>query len=252
MGTIERSGITFKLSESVSYDEADKLLDAMEQTGKVSESNFYRILNILARVRIPVSDIPNHNIRDFGKVGIGTKTKEILLVLGASESEPQYEEANNGTQRDNAKGQKGNTTRGNGLETFNGMQTTWEGLWYHPEYGGFSSASISLAQLKKFKGNVRVYVRKNKFFKQGTNRPNYNFCLKDSQSPTFTEIDVEEDSCSHLYTEEELQEAIRKATEDMYTYDEVVRVMNGAAADGMRGYGPGDNIVEDYLPERFC
>lgn len=245
MGTIERSGLTFKLPESVSYDEADKLLDAMEQTGKVSESNFYRILNILARVRIPVSDIPNHNIRDFGKVGIGAKTKEILLVLGASESEPQYDEANNGTQRDNAKGQKGNAARGSGLETFNGMQTTWEGLWYHPEYGGFSSASISLAQLKKFKGNVRVYVRKNKFFKQGTNRPNYNFCLKDSQSPTFTEIGIDEDSCGRLYTEEELQEAIRKATENMYTREQVEHVMWCANNDGYNKFT--DIILEDYI-----
>ena len=57
------------------------------------------------------------------------------------------------------------------LDTFDRKQTKWEGLWWHPEYGGFSSASINLSKLKQFKGNVRLYVRKNKFFNGGEEKP---------------------------------------------------------------------------------
>lgn len=133
------------------------------------------------------------------------------------------------------------------LEPFDHKQSNWVGLWYHPESGGYSSACISLADLRKFKGNVRVYMRKNKFYERGSNRPNYCFCIKDAHSSTFAEIGVEDDTAERLYTEEELQDAIRKATEDMYTYSDLERVMNGAVEDGRRGYGVGDVIVEDYI-----
>jgi formylmethanofuran dehydrogenase subunit E len=79
------------------------------------------------------------------------------------------------------------------METFEKKQTKWEGLWWHPEYNGFSSASINLAKLKAFKGNVRLYVRKNKYFNGGENgRPNYMFSIKDANSDIFKEVDVEE------------------------------------------------------------
>ena len=62
------------------------------------------------------------------------------------------------------------------LETFDNKQTKWEGLWWHGEYNGFSSATIDLSALKQFKGKVRLYVRKNKFYENGKNRrPNYFF-----------------------------------------------------------------------------
>ena len=77
------------------------------------------------------------------------------------------------------------------LETIDGKTTNWCGLWWHPEYNGFSSESINLAQLKQFKGTVRLYVRKNKYFNGGQNgRPNYTFCLRDAQSETFKSIEV--------------------------------------------------------------
>ena len=80
------------------------------------------------------------------------------------------------------------------LQVIDGKQTNWEGLWWHPEYNGFSSATISLSELRKFKGNVRLYVRKNMFFNKGENgRPNYRFCLKDSDSPTFRTLEIEDD-----------------------------------------------------------
>lgn len=136
------------------------------------------------------------------------------------------------------------------LETIDGKQTSWEGLWWHPEYNGFSSATIDLSQLRKFKGKVRLYVRKNKFYKRGSNRPNYCFCLKDSESPTFTEIGIEDD-------ETEVDDESRPYQEDgcyyteygdrLYTHSEVQYAIDCAARDGQRGYGPGDNIVSDYL-----
>ena len=80
------------------------------------------------------------------------------------------------------------------MEVFDGKQTSWEGLWWHPEYCGFSSAKLSLAKLKKFKGAVRLYVRKNKFFNGGEGgRPNYHFCLKAADSDIFRTLEVEDD-----------------------------------------------------------
>lgn len=79
------------------------------------------------------------------------------------------------------------------LESFERRQTGWLGLWWHPEYNGYSSAAIQLSEPRKFKGQVRVYMRKNAFFNGGENgRPNYQFCLKDAKSETFQEIEVEE------------------------------------------------------------
>lgn len=81
------------------------------------------------------------------------------------------------------------------LKTFENKQTSWEGLWYHPENTGFSSAVLNLSKLKEFKGPVRIYVRKNKYYNHGENgRPNYLFCIKDAKGDTFTDIGIEDDS----------------------------------------------------------
>ena len=92
------------------------------------------------------------------------------------------------------------------LKTFENKQTSWEGLWYHPETGGFSSSVINLAKLKEFKGNVRVYVRKNKFYNNGENgRPNYVFSIKDANSDTFSNVNVIDDQrCGRWEWSEEI------------------------------------------------
>ena len=134
------------------------------------------------------------------------------------------------------------------LETFDGRQTTWEGLWWHPEYNGYSSGAIDLSELRKFKGKVRLYVRKNKFYENGSNRPNYCFCLKDSNSPTFTEIGVDFDTTEvdgHPYKEDGCY-----YTEDgdrLYTESEVIDCIHGAATDGARGYDGFDLLIGDYV-----
>ena len=77
------------------------------------------------------------------------------------------------------------------LRTFDAKTTTWEGLWYHPETLGYSSAAINLSKLKEFKGTVRLYVKKNRFYNGGENgRPNYVFCIRDASSEYPCDIDI--------------------------------------------------------------
>ena len=94
------------------------------------------------------------------------------------------------------------------LEPFERKQTKWEGLWWHPETNSFSSGTISLSDLKKFKGKVRIQIRKNKFFNGGENRrPNYLFTIRDSDSEAFKNLEVihdEEDEHSTWVWQEEL------------------------------------------------
>ena len=119
------------------------------------------------------------------------------------------------------------------LEPIDGKCTSWEGLWWHPETNSFTSASLSLADLRKFKGSVRLIVRKNRYFNGGENgRPNYKFCLRD----------VAHDG--KLWEVEEIDE---DDDERLYTREEVERVKYGACLDGQRGLSPGDILIEDFV-----
>lgn len=141
------------------------------------------------------------------------------------------------------------------LEVIDGKQTNWTGLWYHAEYGGFSSAAFDLSELKKFKGKVRLYVRKNKFYSRDTDRPNYNFCLKDAKSETFDNIWVVEDGfepdavAQRIFEDKddsEIAEIIERALGvKLYTRDEAQIAVNGATRSALNGYT--DNLVEDYI-----
>lgn len=122
------------------------------------------------------------------------------------------------------------------LEVFDCKQTSWEGLWWHPEYSSFSSAAINLSQLKKYKGSVRLYVRKNKFYKGGENgRPNYHFCFKDSKAAFAKEIEIEE-----------IQRAESDGSLDMevLTIDSAVDVAIRLLHDLEYGYSMDDLVVE--------
>lgn len=132
------------------------------------------------------------------------------------------------------------------LDLFEGLQTKWCGLWYHPHNGGFSSTAFNLSELKKFKGTVKIYVKKNKFYKKDTNRPNYVFCIKDSNSPTFIELEIEEDEdAKSCYFDEDNGCYYTGDDERLYTYEEVQYAINRATEDAERGYT--DNLVGDYL-----
>lgn len=97
------------------------------------------------------------------------------------------------------------------MKTVDGMTSNWCGLWWHPEYNGFSSAPLNLSELKKYKGTVRLYVRKNKYFNGGeNNRPNYQFCIKDAHAAMFENIEFLEDRVWQTELIEELADVMRE------------------------------------------
>jgi hypothetical protein len=139
-----------------------------------------------------------------------------------------------------------NMTGGTGMKTFDGKQTEWEGLWWHPEYNGYSSALISFSSLREFKGAVRLYVRKNKFFNAGENgRPNYCFCFKAKDADVFDQLKViDEKACPYkdgdnYYTED---------GERLYTREETRKIINGTVKDVEYGFrDPYDILPEDFV-----
>lgn len=79
------------------------------------------------------------------------------------------------------------------METIDNKHTSYGGLWWHSEYNCFSSQALSLAELKKFKGAVRLIVRKNRYFNNGQNkRPNYQFCFTDAKAENPSSLEVKD------------------------------------------------------------
>lgn len=122
------------------------------------------------------------------------------------------------------------------LEPFDGKQTKWQGLWWHPEINAFTSAVLDLADLRKFKGKIRIQIRKNRFFDNGKNgRPNYNFVIRDANSAAFIPMEIEEDdACSPI-----------EESERLYTEDEVYRIIHGMEEEYGLSYG--NNLISDYV-----
>ena len=119
------------------------------------------------------------------------------------------------------------------MELIEGKHTSWRGLWWHPEYNGFSSEAINLADLRKFKGIVRLYVRKNKFFNNGENgRPNYNFCFRDANAEVFRTLEVEDDDAEKTKS---------------FTYDQLQDLINRVACDAGGSGCYGEYLVTDYI-----
>lgn len=134
------------------------------------------------------------------------------------------------------------------LEPFAAMQTQHLGLWWHPEIAQFMSAAFNLAELKRFKGTVRVYMHKNRYFKEGTNRPNYTFCIRDSKSGAPQELEVVADEDGPWY-DEEGGCYYDKDGERLFTREEVRRIMDGmvlAAEDGFDVFG----MEPEYFVDR--
>ena len=134
------------------------------------------------------------------------------------------------------------------LQTIEGKQTGWEGLWWHPEYNGFSSAAISISELKKFKRTVRLYVRKNRYFNGGENgRPNYHFCLKDANSEVFHLLEVEDEKRSCYWSDED-ECYYDEEGNRLYTGGEVRCIINGTVDDVKYGItDPYDILPEDFV-----
>lgn len=141
------------------------------------------------------------------------------------------------------------------LEPIEGKSTSWEGLWWHPEYNGFSSSVIDLADLRKFKGKVRLYVRKNRFFNRGeNNRPNYLFCLRDADSEVFKLLEViddedcEDEDWQERHAQLEGEVWYTGSGDRLYTRDEVRKIINGTFDDVCYGFSdPYDILPEDFV-----
>ena len=123
------------------------------------------------------------------------------------------------------------------LEVFDQKRTKWEGLWYHNDTHYYSSAAINLSQLKKFKGTVRIFARKNRWYNDGENgRPNMVFTICDSDAENPREIEVEGIS--------------RKSRSDtrgkLFTYDEIKRLVEEAAYSGAEN-GDGWVDISDFI-----
>lgn len=134
------------------------------------------------------------------------------------------------------------------LETFDAKQTNWSGLWWHKEYNGFSSAAINLAALKNFKGTVRLFVRKNRYYNGGENgRPNYVFCLKDANSSSFTVLEVEDEPRRCYYSVED-EGYYDEEGNRLYTGGEVRSIINGTVEDVKYGVSdPYDIVPSDFI-----
>ena len=134
------------------------------------------------------------------------------------------------------------------LEPIEGHYTKWLGLWWHPEYNQYSSSAINLADLRKFKGAVRLVVRKNKFYNNGENsRPNYCFSLRDANVESRRDFELAQfvEEGGFEFTASELEAICKKY--GLYTREQVERVKCGACYDGRDGYDAGDLLIEDYI-----
>lgn len=79
------------------------------------------------------------------------------------------------------------------LKVFDGLKSEWGGLWYHPESRIYTSQVFSLANLRQFKGSIQILLAKNKFYKKGTNRPEFQFCITNSDYTKAQDIELVED-----------------------------------------------------------
>ena len=123
------------------------------------------------------------------------------------------------------------------LESFKSKDkttTAWEGLWWHPENGYFSSKAFDLTGLKQLKGSLKIFVKKNKYYNNGKNgRPNYLFSITASNSGEISDTRAEE-SCLN-------------AAERMFTYDEVQEIIDKVVHDIGRGELDGKYQIDDFI-----
>lgn len=136
------------------------------------------------------------------------------------------------------------------LQTIDNKRTMWGGLWWHPEYNGFSSQCIDLAQIRKFKGKVRLYVRKNKFYNKGeNNRPNYKWCLQDADAGVFDMLDVEDIESVSGFSYNKDGEYRDEDGNRLFTRQECRTMIDGAFYDGYNRVisDPWDILPEDFV-----
>lgn len=123
-------------------------------------------------------------------------------------------------------------------EAFDNKKTETIGLWRQPGTATYMSMAISLAQIKKYKGKVRIFVRRNKFYKKDSNRPNYVLWLCDSDSENCEEFEV--------IDADENEDMIA-----VFTREDVRKIINGAYDDCKYGHDPYDTLPEDFAEPHF-
>ena len=115
--------------------------------------------------------------------------------------------------------------------------TPWIGLWWDARKTTMSSPVLNLADLRKFKGTVRIWIMKNRFKTKDTaNRPDYVFRITDAKSDNPYDVEVKD-----LEEHEEYEE------ERLYTESEVRSVIAGVVRDAQSGYSAGDLLISDYI-----
>ncbi len=67
------------------------------------------------------------------------------------------------------------------LNSEDNKQIGWGGLWWHPENQYFSSQVININELKKFDSDVKIIIKKNKYYDRDKKRPNYSFCIREAK-----------------------------------------------------------------------
>ncbi len=136
------------------------------------------------------------------------------------------------------------------LEVIDGKQTNWCGLWWDHSTNSFRSGALNLSELRKFKGKVKLVIRKNKFYNNSeNNRPNYNFILRDAKSEKDSVLTVEDidDYVKAPYCEN--GQYFGEDGNRLYTVDEVRKIINGTFDDAYYHHisDPYDIMPEDFV-----
>lgn len=130
------------------------------------------------------------------------------------------------------------------LKKFDGMQTEWLGIWKNENYYGYMSQAFNLDVFKGFKGSVRFYLRKNRYYKKDSDRPYFVLCVKDSKSPSFTNsIAVEEDKAIARIGHDDGE----VVTGMVFSYQDIQSLINKVATciGGDSEYG--EHLVTDFM-----
>ena len=133
------------------------------------------------------------------------------------------------------------------LEVFDNKRTDWLGLWYHKESLSYSSQAINLSALRKFKGNIRLYVKKNKYYEKDSGRPNYVFIIADANGERFTEPSVVDDDYGYWVNGSENNGLLADGVDldDEYvSLEDAVKIAQGLVDDCVFGYSQDDLCVE--------
>lgn len=118
------------------------------------------------------------------------------------------------------------------MKPFDKKTTGSIGLWWDPNSQYFTSGSINLSVLKEFKGNVKIIVKKNRYYSKESNRPNRLAFIVGCKSDKAKLVTVED---------------IESKDIPVYTEAQVRRIIDGAFEDFKYGISdPWDVLPEDF------